>query len=239
MSLAVLLAILFGAVPSLWMLAGYIGGNAFPKPLGSVEEAAALEAMSRGDETARARLIEHNLRLVAHVVKKFDNTGEDGDDLISIGTVGLIKAIDTFNPLKNVRLATYAARCIENEILMHLRLLKKTRGEVSLYDPVGVDHEGNEITLFDILGTDADEVPDTVAQRLQVTALSQYLSTLDPKERRVVEERFGLGRDHTRTQREIAQALGISRSYVSRIEKRAVRKLLQDLDPDQVDRLLR
>jgi RNA polymerase sporulation-specific sigma factor len=118
MSLALLLAILFGAVPSLALLAGYIGGNAFPKPLSPAEEATALAAMRAGDERARARLIEHNLRLVAHVVKKFDNTGEDGDDLISIGTVGLIKAIDTFNPDKNVRLATYAARCIENEVWM-------------------------------------------------------------------------------------------------------------------------
>jgi len=128
---------------------------------------------------------------------------------------------------------------IDNEILMHLRLVKKTRGEVSLYDPVGVDQEGNEITLFDILGTEPDAVPDTVSQNLQVKALERYLETLDPKERLVVEHRFGLGHDRTRTQREIAQCLGISRSYVSRIEKRAVRKLLQDLDPDQVDRLLR
>lgn len=232
MTFAVLLAILTGLVPGLFLLGGYIGGNAFPRPLPPPEEARALRELMAGSEFARSRLIEHNLRLVAHVVKKFSNAGEDNDDLISIGTLGLIKAIDTFNPEKGVRLATYAARCIENEILMHLRLLKKTRGEVSLYDPIGVDREGNEITLFDILGSDPEVVPDEVSTHLQVEALKSYLGGLDDKERRVVEERFGIGEKDAHTQREIAKELGISRSYVSRIEKRAVQKLLEDLDPD-------
>lgn len=145
-----LLAVATGVVPGLAALLGYLGGNAFPHPLSPADEADHLRRLQAGDPEARRRLIEHNLRLVAHIVKKFDVTGDDQDDLISIGTIGLIKAIDTFDPDKGVRLATYAARCVENEILMHLRNTKRQRSEVSLYDPIGVDREGNEITLVDV-----------------------------------------------------------------------------------------
>lgn len=232
MSLALLAALLASMISGLWALTGYIGGNAFPQPLSSAEEAKQLARMQEGSEDARTQLIERNLRLVAHVVKKFDNTAEDPDDLISIGTVGLIKAIDTFNANRGVRLATYAARCIENEILMHLRNLRKTRGEVSIYDPIGMDREGNEITLMDILGSDPDLVPGEVTTHIQIESLKDYLQSLEPKERLVVEKRFGLGHHKRSTQREIARSLGISRSYVSRIEKRAVQKLLHEIDPE-------
>lgn len=165
----------------------------------------------------------------AHDFKKFDNTGEETDDLISIGTVGLIKAIGTFKPDKGTRLATYAARCIENEILMHLRSLKRTRGEVSLYDPIGVDREGNEITLIDVLGSDPDVVPDLVGKRLDESKLREKLRRLGGKERQVLELRYGISGGARKTQREIARMLGISRSYVSRIEKKAVLKLCKEL----------
>lgn len=233
MLLSLVVVALAGVAPGLWLLVGYIGGNAFPHPLPPPEEARQLRRMQGGSVEARALLIEHNLRLVAHVVKKFGNTGEDPDDLISTGTVGLIKAIDSFNPDKGVRLATYAARCIENEILMQLRNQRKSRGEVSLYDPIGVDREGNEISLMDILGSEPDLVPEAVTTKLQVAALAGYLESLEPKERRVVQERFGLGTTVRRTQRQIAKSLGISRSYVSRIEKRAVTKLLKEIDPEE------
>ncbi len=210
-----------------WLLVGYLSGNAFPQPLSEGEEAAALKGLRSGDLRARQMLIERNLRLVAHIVKKFDNTGEDTDDLISIGTVGLIKGIDTFNPDRGTRLATYAARCIENEILMHLRVIKRRRSEVSIYDPIGYDREGNEITLMDVLGSEPNVIPDQVVAREEVEILHKELRVLPPKERKVLELRFGL-RQERKTQREIARMLGISRSYVSRIEKRAVTRLARE-----------
>ncbi|MFO7273511.1 MAG: RNA polymerase sporulation sigma factor SigK [Bacillota bacterium] len=217
-------------VRSMLLLAGFVANSGtFPQPLSEEEEAKYLARLQTGDEEARAILIERNLRLVAHIVKKFDNTGEDVDDLISIGTVGLIKAIGTFKPEKGTRLATYAARCIENEILMHLRSLKRVRGEVSLYDPIGVDREGNEITLLDVLGSDPDVVPDLVGKRLDESKLREKLKKLGGKERQVLELRYGISGGPRRTQREIARMLGISRSYVSRIEKKAVMKLCQEL----------
>ena len=169
------------------------------------------------------------MRLVAHIAKKFDNVHDDTDDIISIGTIGLIKAINTFNPEKGAKLATYAARCIENEILMHLRATKKNRGEVSLYDPIGVDKEGNEIALIDILGTDPDIVPDVVLTNVEFQQVLEKIKYLNPREKRVLEMRFGLNGGYRKTQREIAQQLGISRSYVSRIEKRALEKLIKEL----------
>ena len=207
-----------------WLLVGYLSGNAFPQPLSEAEEATALKSLRGGDVRARQMLIERNLRLVAHIVKKFDNTGEDTDDLISIGTVGLIKGIDTFNPDRGTRLATYAARCIENEILMHLRVIKRRRSEVSIYDPIGYDREGNEITLMDVLGSEPNVIPDQVVAREEVEILHKELRVLPPKERKVLELRFGL-RQERKTQREIARMLGISRSYVSRIEKRAIKDI--------------
>jgi len=214
------------------LLAGCLGQSSFPTPLTEEEEANYLALLEKGDETARSVLVERNLRLVAHIVKKFDNTGDDTDDLISIGTLGLIKAINSYDKSKGTRLATYAARCIENEILMHLRATKRARREVFLHDPIGVDREGNEITLMDVLGTDGDTVPELVGSRFEVRRLLDTIGVLDRRERRVLELRYGLGGGPRRTQREIARILGISRSYVSRIEKRAVSRLLKELSPD-------
>lgn len=215
-------------VNGLLLLVSYIANNTFPQPLSEAEEAKYLKLLANGDETARNVLTERNLRLVAHIVKKFDFTGEDSDDLISIGTIGLIKGINTFNPSKGTRLATYAARCIENEILMHLRFMKKVRVEVSLYDPIGTDKEGNEISLIDILGTDPNVVPDIVESTLEQRRLMDKVKKLTRREKHVLKMRFGLENTTSRTQREIARTLGISRSYVSRIEKRALHKLIKE-----------
>ena len=216
-------------IKQLTLLVSYVKNNAFPQPLTEEEEALHLEHMAEGDPISRNLLVEHNLRLVAHIVKKFDNTGEDLEDLISIGTIGLIKAIESFRPNKGTKLATFAARCIENEILMHLRSLKKTRKDVSLHDPIGTDKEGNEITLIDILGTETDEVADRVELQMEKRKIYQNLDILDDREKEVVVGRFGLeAGGEERTQREIAKELGISRSYVSRIEKRALMKLYHE-----------
>lgn len=231
-SMGVWLAVVAVAVRGAIWLAGYIGGNAFPPQLSPEDEKRLLNLMQDGGFDARQRLIEHNLRLVAHVVKKYHNAGEEPDDLISIGTVGLIKGIDSFDPDKGVRLATYCARCIENEVLMHLRSKKKTNREVSLYDPIGMDREGNEISLLDVLGTDAEIVPDTVEMTVVMEWVRKYVQSLSRKERMVIDLRFGLNGHERMTQRDIAARLGISRSYVSRIEKRAVRKILEELNED-------
>ncbi len=208
------------------VLVSYIAdNNIFPKPLSSAEEKKLLQKMFAGDEEARNILIERNLRLVAHVVKKFDNTGEDSEDLISIGTIGLIKAINTFDVSKNTRLATYAARCIENEVLMHLRSTKRLRNEVLLYEPIGSDREGNEVNLMDIVGSDEDDVVAQVELNADQEELKEKLGFLTKREKTVLELRYGLGDCERQTQREISKALGISRSYVSRIEKRALMKL--------------
>jgi len=207
------------------LLASYItNSSVFPRPLSEEEESQLLSAMKSGDEDARNTLIEHNLRLVAHVVKKFDNTGEELDDLISIGTIGLIKAINTFDTRKKTRLATYAGRCIENEILMHLRSTKKSRSEVLLHDPIGSDKEGNEITLIDILSSDND-VAEEVEMGVEQEKLYENIRGLSRRERKVLELRYGLLNGIRQTQREISKKLGISRSYVSRIEKKALSKL--------------
>lgn len=215
-------------------LFGFIKNNkTFPQPLTPKEEKKYLILYEQGSEEARNVLIERNLRLVAHIVKKFTNTGEDIDDLISIGTIGLIKAISTFDINKGSRLATYAARCIENEILMNLRATKKIRYEVFLQDPIGVDKEGNEISLLDVLGTDTDAVCDEVARKFQQQKLQEKINTtLKNRERKVIELRYGLINGVRKTQREIAKLLGISRSYVSRIEKRAIKKLSEELTVD-------
>ncbi|KLU58562.1 RNA polymerase sigma-28 factor precursor [Peptococcaceae bacterium CEB3] len=228
------------------LLVSYINNSAFPQPLAEAEERRYLSvlhaakekaARSRQDdlevERARNMLIEHNLRLVAHLVKKFDGTGEDTDDLISIGTIGLIKGINTFDPGKGTKLATYAARCIENEILMHLRSLKKTRGEVSIYDPIGVDKEGNEITLMDVLGSDGEDIAERVENEFEQKAVLDKVRKLSQRERLVLSLRYGLLNSPRRTQREIAKALGISRSYVSRIEKKAIQKLLEEMSQNK------
>ncbi|WP_068501859.1 RNA polymerase sporulation sigma factor SigK [Paenibacillus kribbensis] len=216
-------------IKELTLLVSYVKNNAFPQPLTEKEEARHLKLFAEGNAHSRNTLIEHNLRLVAHIVKKFDNTGEDLEDLISIGTIGLIKAIESFQTGKGTKLATFAARCIENEILMHLRSLKKTRKDVSLHDPIGTDKEGNEITLIDILGTDTDDIIDKVQLKIEKSKIYRNLDILDEREKEVVIGRFGLeAGGEERTQREIARELGISRSYVSRIEKRALMKLYHE-----------
>ncbi len=232
LSVLVTLGFLFFKQFFVWM--GYITNTAtFPQPLTPQEEEIYLSLCKKGDEEAKNILIERNLRLVAHIVKKFASTGEDMDDLISVGTIGLIKAINTFNENRGSRLATYAARCIENEILMNLRASKKTKYEVSLQEPIGVDKEGNEISLLDVLGTEADAVSDEVAQKFQQQKLYEKIRTvLKYREREVLELRYGLFSGSGKTQREIAKILGISRSYVSRIEKRAIKKLFKELKPD-------
>lgn len=215
---------------SLLLLMYYLSNNAFPQPLSEEDEAFYLKGVQQGDMKARNILIEHNLRLVAHISKKFDSLADDKDDIISIGTIGLIKAINTFNMNKGTKLATYAARCIENEILMHLRATKKNKGEVSLYDPIGIDKEGNEITLIDVLGTDPEIVPNIVQNNVEFQQMLSRIKYLNKREKKVVELRFGLINGIRKTQREIARMLGISRSYVSRIEKRALEKLIKDLN---------
>jgi len=227
-----LVALIASLLDGLMLAAAYISNSVFPQPLSSEEEARLLERMAQGDPDARNILVERNLRLVAHIVKKFDNTGEDPDDLISIGTIGLIKAINTFDRHKKTRLATYAARCIENEILMHLRSSKKTRSEVLLHDPIGADKEGNEITLLDILGTEPDAVLDRVEWQLEHEKLRRTMARLSRRERRILELRYGLLDGVRQTQRDISRALGISRSYVSRIEKRAITKLQREMLAD-------
>lgn len=202
--------------------------NAFPQPLSPEDEKKYLLRMAEGDENARNLLIEHNLRLVAHIVKKFENTGEDSEDLISIGTIGLIKAIESYSFGKGTKLATYAARCIENEILMHLRALKKTKKDISLHDPIGQDKEGNEISLIDVLKSEAEDVFDTIQLNMELEKVKEYVDVLDDREREVIVGRFGLNLEKERTQREIAKELGISRSYVSRIEKRALMKMFHE-----------
>ncbi|SDM83707.1 RNA polymerase, sigma 27/28 subunit, RpsK/SigK [Fictibacillus solisalsi] len=210
------------------LFVSYVKNNAFPQPLSENEEKEYLKRMAEGDQEARSKLIEHNLRLVAHIVKKFENTGEDTEDLISIGTIGLIKAIESYSRGKGTKLATYAARCIENEILMHLRALKKTKKDVSLHDPIGTDKEGNEITLIDVLKAETEDVVDAIQLKMQKKKIYDYIHVLDDREKEVIVGRFGLDLQKEKTQREIAKMLGISRSYVSRIEKRALMKLFHE-----------
>jgi len=209
---------------------GYVSNpGAFPKPLSREEEAHYLKEMAEGSREARNILIERNLRLVVHIVKKFSSTRVDLDDLISIGTIGLIKGINTFKPDRGTRLATYAARCIQNEILMYLRSIRPLQSEVYLHDPIGVDREGNELTLLDILYTDEDVVPETVGTRIDQAKVRKKVGRLRGKEKVVVLLRYGLTGGLGRTQREIAKKLGISRSYVSRIEKKALGRLRREL----------
>jgi RNA polymerase sporulation-specific sigma factor len=210
------------------LLFGYLNNQVFPQPLEAEEERLYLDQLQQGNAEARNKLIEHNLRLVAHVVKKYDGSGEDMEDLISIGTIGLIKAIKTFNHDRGVRLATYAARCIENEVLMHFRNIKKLRQEVSIHDPIGHDKEGNEISLMDILTTDS-EILEIIDNRMQGEKIKDKMDLLSGREREVIEMRYGIFNGLKETQRDIAAKLGISRSYVSRIEKRAVNKLIREL----------
>lgn len=200
--------------------------QSFPNPLTPSEEKYYIRKYTEGDLEAKHILIERNLRLVAHVIKKYQNLEEDPEDLISIGTIGLIKAVVTFNPHKGNRLAAYASRCVENEILMHLRSRKKSGKELSLYEPIGTDREGNEIRLYDIIETDENEIPDRIQLKENIQKLYEKVeSELSQREKLVLKMRYGLYNGEEYTQREIARQLGISRSYVSRIEKGAIEKL--------------
>lgn len=208
-------------------LLGHLENGSFPRPLSEQEEARLIELyINHADAEAKNKLIEHNLRLVAHIVKKYAQNKADSDDLLSIGTIGLIKGIDTFTPDKNVRLSTYAAKCIHNEILMVLRSKKHALSEVSLSEAIGSDKEGNEVTLMDVIASDGGEVDEICEERSEVKKMYDGIkNALEPRERMIISMRYGLFDGKELPQREIAKMLGISRSYVSRIEKKAVEKL--------------
>ena len=207
-----------------FMVLSVVNSGSFPKPLTAKEEREALAAMAAGDTAARTRLIEHNLRLVAHIIKKHYANARDAEDLVSIGTVGLIKAVDTFDTAKGSRLATYAARCIENEILMHFRAAKKTERDISLSEPIDSDSEGHPLTLMDVLARE-DTMAEDLERRTALSRLGKYVAEcLEPRERQIIALRYGLGCGPL-TQWQVAERLGISRSYVSRLETRALTKL--------------
>ena len=208
----------------------YIGGSdTLPAPLDREEEADVLLRLERGEEGAREILIEHNLRLVAYIARRFENTGINIEDLISIGTIGLIKAVGTYKPAKNIKLATYASRCIENEILMYLRKTANQKTEVSFDEPLNTDWDGNELLLSDILGTDNDLVMKPIEDDVDRQLLSLALEKLSDRERRIITLRFGLDGRPERTQKEVADLLGISQSYISRLEKRIISRLKKEI----------
>ena len=214
----------------------YIGGSeVLPPPLDAIDEAHYIQGLVNGEEEslkeARSMLIEHNLRLVVYIAKKFDNTGVGVEDLISIGTIGLIKSINTFNPDKNIKLATYASRCIENEILMYLRRNSKTKLEVSIDEPLNVDWDGNELLLSDILGTDENVISKDMEDEVDKKLLRMALSKLNKRERTIIELRFGINSadGEEKTQKEVADMMGISQSYISRLEKKIIRRLKKEI----------
>lgn len=212
----------------LYIFSAAYSNNSFPDPLSKEEEDFFVEKAKLGDKDARAKLIEHNLRLVAHIVKKYNGKNEDTDDLISIGTIGLIKGVDSYSKKKNTRLTTYAARCIENEILMYFRNNKKRSKDISINESVGFDKEGNEITILDILKTPAPDFALDIHKENNISSLKDYLKVLSKREKEIIVDRYGLDNNDAITQKEIAKKLGISRSYVSRIEKRALTKILRE-----------
>ncbi len=207
---------------------GAYSNNVFPNPLSKEEEEIYIEKMLNGDKEARNVLIERNLRLVAHIVKKFESNTNDIDDLIGIGTIGLIKGIDSFSPQKNVRLTTYIAKCAENEILMYFRADKKNSKNVSIYDGISYDKEGNEVTILDVLKTADPDFAEEIHKNDNIKLLKEYMKVLNKREKEVLCKRYGLDGNNEITQKEIAKELGISRSYVSRIEKRAITKILKE-----------
>ena len=208
----------------------YIGGSeSLPPPLSAEEEAACIQALDKGEASARSALIEHNLRLVVYIAKKFENTGVTVEDLISIGTIGLIKAVNTFDATKKIKLATYASRCIENEILMFLRRTSKHKMEVSIDEPLNVDWDGNELLLSDILGTEPDVVNKNIEAETEKELLRSALSKLSAREREIMQLRFGLEGNMEQTQKEVADRLGISQSYISRLEKRIIKSLRKEI----------
>lgn len=206
------------------------GGEALPVPMTPDEENTALMEMRNGSSAAKSRLIERNLRLVVYIARKFDNTGVDVEDLISVGTIGLIKAVNSYNFEKNIKLATYASRCIENEILMHLRRVVRMRCEVSLDEPLNVDFEGNELLISDILGTEPDVVSRNLETSVEKQLLRDAVNKLTDRERVIMELRFGLKGDEEKTQKEVADMLGISQSYISRLEKKIILRLRKELN---------
>ena len=205
------------------------GGGSFPKPLTAEEERIYLKRSAEGDLEARNILIERNLRLVAHIMKKYYSQSADQEDLISIGTIGLVKAIHTFKPDKNIKLATYASRCIENEILMHIRKIANQKTEVSLDEPINTDWDGNELLLSDVLGTDGDIVMRPLEDDVDHQLLRQALGRLPEREKQIVSMRFGLGGRQEKTQKEVADIMGISQSYISRLEKRIMLRLRREI----------
>lgn len=207
----------------------YIGGSdVLPAPLKPEQERQAVAALEQGDEAAKQTLIEHNLRLVVYIARRFENTGVNLEDLISIGTIGLIKAVNTFRPDRNIKLATYSSRCIENEILMHIRKISNQKAEISLDEPINQDGDGNELLLSDILGTGEDEIFAPLEAAADLTALRQALGELSGRERELIGMRYGLDGQKELTQKEIAQKLGISQSYISRLEKKILGKLRRE-----------
>ncbi|MCR6853364.1 RNA polymerase sporulation sigma factor SigE [Paenibacillus jamilae] len=209
----------------------YIGGSeALPPPLTKEEEEVLLNKLPKGDQAARSLLIERNLRLVVYIARKFENTGVNIEDLISIGTIGLIKAVNTFNPEKKIKLATYASRCIENEILMHLRRNNKNRSEVSFDEPLNIDWDGNELLLSDVLGTDDDIITKDLEATVDRHLLMKALHQLNDREKQIMELRFGLAGGEEKTQKDVADMLGISQSYISRLEKRIIKRLRKEFN---------
>ncbi|WP_164669090.1 RNA polymerase sporulation sigma factor SigE [Virgibacillus doumboii] len=209
----------------------YIGGSeALPPPLSKEEERELLELLPKGDKSARAMLIERNLRLVVYIARKFENTGINIEDLISIGTIGLIKAVNTFNPEKKIKLATYASRCIENEILMYLRRNNKLKSEISFDEPLNIDWDGNELLLSDVMGTDEDIITRDIESNVDKRLLKNALSQLNPREKQIMELRFGLVGQEEKTQKDVADMLGISQSYISRLEKKIIRRLQKEFN---------
>ncbi len=208
----------------------YVGGaQTLPPPLSNEEEDKALEGLKKGDNNARSLLIEHNLRLVVYIAKKFENTGISVEDLTSIGAIGLIKAVNTYNTDKQIRLATYASRCIENEILMYLRRTSKIKGEVSFDEPLKVDWDGNALLLSDILGTDADIVYRDMDEKDDIKILRKLIDELNPREKEIIKLRYGVDNKKELTQKEVAEKLNISQSYISRLEKKIIKKLKKEM----------
>lgn len=202
--------------------------DALPHPYSPEEESALISRLSEGELSVRNDLIEHNLRLVIYIARKFDNTGMELDDLISVGTIGLIKAVNSFQPDKNIKLATYASRCIENEILMYLRRTVRLKNEVSFDEPLNTDWEGNELLLSDVMGTDSDVVYKDIEVSVETELLNQALTKLNKRERRIIEMRYGLSGGEEQTQKQVADALGISQSYISRLEKKIISRLKKE-----------
>ena len=224
---------LFSILKDLLCITGSYSNEVFLEPLSSEEETLCIKKMEMGDKEARNKLIEHNLRLVAHIVKKFDSRKCDTDDLISLGTIGLIKGVDSFSSSKGVKITTYCARCIENEILMYFRSNNKYNKDVSISEVVGYDKDGNETLIQDVLKASSPDFVEDISVKNHIILLKKYIEKLTPREKEIITRRYGLNNREEETQKEIAKELGISRSYVSRIEKRALTKMLRDFIKDR------